>query len=73
MKRFCNVSADMPKNYFAMKTHILLTLLLAFTTLAATPEQEKAFIDSYKKAFEASDTKALDSMMLTEGVTAEIK
>ncbi|MBL9114247.1 MAG: hypothetical protein JNJ83_04520 [Verrucomicrobiaceae bacterium] len=56
-----------------MKTHILLTLLLAFTTLAATPEEEKAFIDSYKKAFESSDTKALDAMMLTEGVTAEIK
>jgi hypothetical protein len=38
---------------------------------AATPEQEKAFLDSYKKALEAADAKALAAFLHTEGAQAE--
>ena len=34
---------------------------------AGTPEQEKAFLDKYKKAFEAGDTKTLQSFLYTPG------
>jgi hypothetical protein len=34
---------------------------------AATPEQEKAFIDTYKTAFAAKDAAALKSLLHTEG------
>ena len=34
---------------------------------AATPEQEKAFVDSYRKAFEAKDAKALKALLYTKG------
>lgn len=53
---------------------ILLTLALtaaalftAGTLTAATPEQEKAFVDAYKKAFEAKDEKTLTSFLYTKG------
>ncbi len=58
-----------------MKT--IHSLALAFVTLAApfvlaaTPEQEKAFVDSYKKALEAKDEKALAAFLHTEGATEE--
>lgn len=53
-----------------MKTKFLaiLPLLLAFAALcAATPEQEKAFVEKYKTAFEAKDTATLESFLYTEG------
>lgn len=34
---------------------------------AASPEQEKAFVESYRKAFEAKDTKTLESFLYTTG------
>ncbi len=34
---------------------------------AATPEQEKAFVDAYKKAFETKDEAALKSFLYTKG------
>ena len=34
---------------------------------AATPAQEKAFVDSYKKAYEAKDEKTLASLLYTKG------
>lgn len=56
-----------------MKLRTLASALLALglTALAATPEQEKAFIESYKKALESNDTKALAAFLHTEGATAE--
>ncbi len=56
-----------------MKKQLITTLLaaLSFTAIAATPEQEKAFVDSYKKALEAKDTAALKAFLYTEGATAE--
>lgn len=54
-----------------MKTKTLVTFLLfcAFTSLlqAATPEQEKAFVDKYKTAFEAGDKATLESFLYTKG------
>jgi hypothetical protein len=53
-----------------MKIPILLCALLItipFLLRASTPEQEKAFVDKYKTAFEAKDTAALESFFYTEG------
>ena len=57
-----------------MKTSPLLaTLLLAcgLAAHAATPAQENAFLDSYKKAFESNDTKALAAFLHTEGASKD--
>ena len=58
-----------------MKTTIkhTLTLLaaLALSAHAATPEQEKAFVESYKKALESNDTRALAAFLYTEGAKKE--
>jgi len=36
-------------------------------THAATPAQEKAFVDAYRKAFDAKDEKTLASLLYTKG------
>src|SRR6476646_12304358 len=43
----------------------LLTLALGIVT--GTPEQEKAFTDKYKTAFEGKDTATLESFLYTQG------
>lgn len=58
-----------------MKLTILSALtIFAFSAFAtgATPEQEKAFVESYQKAFETKDEKTLKSFLYTEGAPAEI-
>jgi hypothetical protein len=47
----------------------LLALTCAFTASlhAGTPEQEKAFVDKYKAAFEAGDKATLESFLYTKG------
>jgi hypothetical protein len=51
---------------------VLIAITLPFSfARAATPEQEKAFVASYKKALEAGDTKALAGFLYTEGAQAE--
>ena len=45
-------------------------VLLAVLTLriaSGTPQQEKAFTDKYKKAFEGKDTAMLESFLYTQG------
>jgi hypothetical protein len=58
-----------------MKRSLLLTAALtavfACRASAATPAQEKAFVDSYRKALEAGDTKTLESFLYTKGATEE--
>jgi hypothetical protein len=57
-----------------MKIFAVLTLaasLLTASAFAATPEQEKAFVDAYKKAIESGDKKALAGFLYTEGAQAE--
>ena len=45
----------------------LITCFSAFIPLlAGTPEQEKAFTDKYKTAFEAKDTATLESFLYTK-------
>ena len=41
--------------------------IAALATLAATPEQEKAFTDKYKAAMERKDTATLESFLYTKG------
>jgi hypothetical protein len=44
-----------------------LVIALAFTNLAATPAQEKAFTDKYKTALEGKDTATLEGFLYTTG------
>ena len=44
-----------------------LVLSLAFAAIATTPEQEKAFTDKYKTAFEGKDAATLESFLYTRG------
>ena len=46
---------------------LLLTCTLAVLLNAGTPEQEKAFVDKYKAAFEAGDKATLESFLYTKG------
>lgn len=39
----------------------------ASATLAASPEQEQAFLDTYKAAFEAQDAAALRALLFSDG------
>jgi hypothetical protein len=46
---------------------ILSALVTCSRLFAGTPEQEKAFVDSYKAAFEAGDKTKLESFLYTQG------
>lgn len=48
-----------------------LLLTLHGTAAAATPEQEKSFVERYRKAVETKDTAALESFLHTKGADAE--
>jgi subtilisin family serine protease len=48
-----------------------LTILAASGALAATPEQEKAFVDAYKTAFEAQNADGLAALFFSEGAIPE--
>ena len=63
-----------PTTVAAMKFSIRLVTLFsallltgALATVAATPEQEKAFTDKYKAAMEGKDTATLESFLYTKG------
>jgi hypothetical protein len=59
----------------SIKIPLLVCALLSTITLAivaGTPEQEKAFTDKYKKAFEGKDTATLESFLYTQGADPEI-
>ena len=45
----------------------LVFACVAFSAVAATPAQEKAFVDTYRKAYEAKDDKTLASLLYTKG------
>jgi hypothetical protein len=52
----------------------LITIVAVFAAIpghASTPEQEKAFVDSYRKALEAGDAKALNAFLSTDGAETE--
>ena len=46
---------------------LALGTFLVAVALAATPAQEKAFVDAYKAAYEGKDAKALNAMLYTKG------
>ncbi len=52
-----------------MKTLIFLCLVFFVSSAirAATPAEEKAFVDKYKAAFESKDTATLESFLYTQG------
>lgn len=55
------------------ETLIALALTCVFATVlnAATPEQEKEFVDRYKAASEASDKATLETFLYTKGAHPE--
>ncbi len=58
-----------------MKISVLVCALvtaISVSVRAGTPEQEKAFIDKYKTAFEARDTATLESFLYTQGADPAI-
>jgi hypothetical protein len=58
-----------------MKSVSILTIAMLATCLtlrASTPEQEKAFTDKYKTAFEGKDTATLQSFLYTKGSDPKI-
>ena len=46
---------------------ILLLVIAPIAGFGATPAQEKAFVDAYKKAFETKDEKTLTGFLYTKG------
>lgn len=46
---------------------LALSLLTTLAVTASSPDQEKAFVEAYKKAFEAKDDKALKGFLYTKG------
>ena len=46
---------------------MLLLAIVPVAGFSATPAQEKAFVDAYKKAFEAKDEKTLTGFLYTKG------
>jgi hypothetical protein len=68
-----------PTTVAAMKTSMKLLVTAGavlfsgvMAIVAATPEQEKAFTDKYKTAFEGKDTATLESFLYTQGADPEI-
>jgi hypothetical protein len=47
-------------------------MAISVSLRASTPEQEKAFIDKYKTAFEAKNTATLESFLYTQGADPAI-
>ncbi len=50
---------------------VVAWLALAGAALAATPAQEKQFVDTYRKASEGRDQKTLESLLYTTGADAQ--
>lgn len=58
----------MSKHMGALRGIVIATLAAtASIAFAATPAQEKAFVDNYRKAFETKDAKALQAFLYTKG------
>jgi hypothetical protein len=59
--------ADMKKSARFLSVVCALLATLTLPIASGTPEQEKAFTDKYKKAFEGKDTATLESFLYTQG------
>ena len=60
----------MTKSFTILSVAAILALLLSAAP-AATPEQEKAFVETYRKALEAGDKETLAGFLYTEGAQPE--
>lgn len=55
-------------NRIIAKAAVTVGLIVSFASLSfAATEQEKAFVDKYKKAFESKDSATLESFLYTKG------
>ena len=61
----------MKKIITVLSSALLLGLMLFSSTSFATPETEKSFTDSYKKAFEGKDEATLKSFLYTKDAIPE--
>lgn len=52
---------------FLARSLAALSFVVAIAAVAATPQQEQAFVDSYRKAYEGKDAKTLSSLLYTKG------
>jgi hypothetical protein len=57
----------MQRRHFPFLSLLIVAGLSASSMLAFSPEQEKAFTDKYKTAFEANDSATLESFLYTTG------
>lgn len=55
------------KRMLASLAFVVVSLSLTGPVAAASPEEEQAFVDSYKAAFEAKDAAALEGLLHAEG------
>ena len=58
---------DMKTSTIMSVTFALAAAAVCVSVYAGNSPREKAFVDSYKKAFEAKDTAALQSVLYTQG------
>jgi hypothetical protein len=63
---------DMKKSITIPSLVCALLSTVSLPIASGTPEQEKAFTDKYKKAFEAKDTATLESFLYTQGADPAI-
>lgn len=63
---------DMRKSITIPSLVCALLSTVSLPIASGTPEQEKAFTDKYKKAFEAKDTATLESFLYTQGADPAI-
>jgi len=47
------------------------SIAVSASVVAATPEQEKQFVDTYRKAYDAKDAKTLNAMLYTKGADSQ--
>jgi hypothetical protein len=47
------------------------SISVSASVVAATPEQEKQFVDTYRKAYDAKDAKTLNAMLYTKGADSQ--
>jgi len=64
--------ADMRRSITIPSLVCALLSTVSLPIASGTPEQEKAFTDKYKKAFEAKDTATLESFLYTQGADPAI-
>lgn len=73
-RHFTAQKSEAPANSSMKQLVTLITIITALASVpghAATPEQEKAFVESYRKALESGDAKALNAFLSTDGAEAD--